>query len=176
MDDELKFVEGLYDDAEEEIKDIYRQQKKARDELLNQIALVMLAYTVIDDVMRLSRGDKIKEYSRLSKLIKSSCKATGKAQDCLLYTSPIVVWGKIAESTANYMSKGKLIGIAGRIETRSYGSKDGGRRYITEVVADEVSFLEWGGNKTSGSDNGNIPSDYFGQGDMEPIDDPDMPF
>lgn len=89
---------------------------------------------------------------------------------------PIVVWGKIAESTANYMSKGKLIGIAGRIETRSYGSKDGGRRYITEVVADEVSFLEWGGNKTSGSDNGNIPSDYFGQGDMEPIDDPDMPF
>lgn len=97
---------------------------------------------------------------------------------------PVVVWGKIAESTANYMSKGKLIGVAGRIETRSYEAKDGGRRYVTEVVADEVSFLEWGGNKSSGMDTGNnsynnssIPSDYFGGGDMTPIDDgEDMPF
>lgn len=98
---------------------------------------------------------------------------------------PVVVWGKIAESTANYMSKGKLIGVAGRIETRSYEAKDGGRRYVTEVVADEVSFLEWGGNKASGMDTGNssfnnnssIPNDYFGGGDMTPIDDgEDMPF
>lgn len=56
---------------------------------------------------------------------------------------PIVVWGKQAESTANYMSKGKLLSVAGRIETRSYESKDGGRRYVMEVVADEVMFLEW---------------------------------
>lgn len=97
---------------------------------------------------------------------------------------PIVVWGKIAESTANYMSKGKLIGVSGRIETRSYEAKDGGRRYVTEVVADEVSFLEWGGNKSSGMDTGSsshgssVPSDYFGGGsDMTPIDDgEDMPF
>ena len=56
---------------------------------------------------------------------------------------PIVIWGKQAESTANYMSKGKLISVAGRIETRSYEAKDGTRRYVTEVVADEVQFLEW---------------------------------
>ncbi|MEG0613726.1 MAG: single-stranded DNA-binding protein [Clostridium sp.] len=97
---------------------------------------------------------------------------------------PVVVWGKQAESTANYMSKGKLLSVAGRIETRSYEAKDGGRRYVTEVVADEVSFLEWGGNKTSGMNTGensqsnsSIPSDYFGGGDMTPIDDgEDMPF
>lgn len=88
---------------------------------------------------------------------------------------PVVVWGKIAESTANYMSKGKLIGIAGRIETRSYEAKDGGRRYVTEVIADEVQFLDYGGSKDSGQ--GNIPSNYFGNGDMTPIDDgEDMPF
>ncbi|MEG1257250.1 single-stranded DNA-binding protein, partial [Clostridium sp.] len=89
-----------------------------------------------------------------------------------------------AESTANYMSKGKLLSVAGRIETRSYEAKDGGRRYVTEVVADEVSFLEWGGNKTSGMNtsanshnDSSIPSDYFGGGDMTPIDDgEDMPF
>jgi len=79
---------------------------------------------------------------------------------------PIVVWGKQAESTANYMSKGKLLSVAGRIETRSYEAKDGGRRYVTEVVADEVSFLEYG-NKNQGQSN----SDYT------PVDDgEDMPF
>lgn len=56
---------------------------------------------------------------------------------------PIVIWGKQAESTANYMSKGKLMGVSGRIQTRSYDAKDGTKRYITEVVADEVQFLEW---------------------------------
>lgn len=80
---------------------------------------------------------------------------------------PIVVWGKIAESTANYMTKGKLIGIAGKIETRSYNAKDGSKRYVTEVVADEVSFLEWGKKE----DN-----NYFGGGDMTPIDGEEMPF
>ena len=54
---------------------------------------------------------------------------------------PIVVWGKIAESTANYMNKGSMIAIAGRVETRSYEAKDGSKRYVTEVVADEVKFL-----------------------------------
>ncbi len=79
---------------------------------------------------------------------------------------PIVVWGKQAESTANYMSKGKLLSVAGRIETRSYESKDGGRRYVTEVVADEVSFLEFG-NKSQGQ----------GNNDYTPVDDgEDMPF
>ncbi|ABQ23612.1 hypothetical protein CKR_P31 (plasmid) [Clostridium kluyveri NBRC 12016] len=55
---------------------------------------------------------------------------------------PIVVWGKIAESSANYLTKGKLAGVAGRIQTRSYEAKDGTMRYVTEVVADEVQFLE----------------------------------
>ncbi len=79
---------------------------------------------------------------------------------------PVVVWGKQAESTANYMSKGKLLSVAGRIETRSYEAKDGGRRYVTEVVADEVSFLEYG-NKNEGQ----AANDYT------PVDDgEDMPF
>jgi len=97
---------------------------------------------------------------------------------------PVVVWGKQAESTANYMSKGKQLSVAGRIETRSYDAKDGTKRYVTEVVADEVHFLEWGGNKASGNDtnsNGygapSIPDDYFGGADITPMDDgEDIPF
>ncbi len=70
------------------------------------------------------------------------------------------------------MSKGKLLSVAGRIETRSYEAKDGGRRYVTEVVADEVSFLEHGNkNAQAAQQNNNIPGDYFGEEDNS-----DMPF
>ncbi|WP_123054918.1 single-stranded DNA-binding protein [Clostridium sp. JN-1] len=97
---------------------------------------------------------------------------------------PIVVWGKQAESTANYMSKGKLIGISGRIQTRSYEAKDGSRRYVTEVIADEVQFLEWG-NKSASSNNANsseqsqntqgFNDSIYGE-DITPVDDGDIPF
>lgn len=90
---------------------------------------------------------------------------------------PIVVWGKQAESTANYMSKGKLLSVAGRIETRSYEAKDGGRRYVTEVVADEVSFLEYGNkNSQATQQNNGIQGDYFGGADYIQDDSEDMPF
>lgn len=95
---------------------------------------------------------------------------------------PIVVWGKQAESTANYMSKGKLIGISGRIQTRSYEAKDGGRRYVTEVVADEIQFLEWGGNKSSApkdelrADSMRDMNEPDIGADITPIDDGDIPF
>lgn len=64
-----------------------------------------------------------------------------------------VIWGKQAESTANYMSKGSLIGIVGRIETRSYDAKDGSKRYVTEVIADEVEFLDYGNKKEKESND-----------------------
>lgn len=56
---------------------------------------------------------------------------------------PVVVFGKQAESTCNYVIKGRLISISGNIQTRNYEAKDGTRRYVTEVIADEVQFLEW---------------------------------
>ncbi|MBC2582214.1 single-stranded DNA-binding protein [Clostridium sp. DJ247] len=100
---------------------------------------------------------------------------------------PVVVWGKQAESTANYMGKGKLIGVSGRIQTRSYDAKDGTKRYVTEVIAEEVQFLEWGaGNKSAmPSMNENSP-EGFGRtqgfdenaygADITPVDDGDIPF
>ena len=54
---------------------------------------------------------------------------------------PIVVWRKQAENCANYISKGSLVALEGRMEVRSY-EKDGQRRWVTEVVADNVRFLD----------------------------------
>lgn len=95
---------------------------------------------------------------------------------------PVVVWGKSAESTAQYMNKGKLMAVSGRIQTRSYEAKDGGKRYVTEVVADEVQFLEWGAKGSSNNEGGfggnNKNDSGFGSSfdDMTPVDDGDIPF
>lgn len=104
---------------------------------------------------------------------------------------PVVIWGKQAENTAQYMSKGSQIAISGRISVRTYDAKDGTKRYVTEVVADTfngVSFLSKGngaGNNGgsfngSGSDYSRSSNDTFGgmnfEEDMTPVDDGDMPF
>ncbi|AYC28852.1 single-stranded DNA-binding protein [Paenisporosarcina cavernae] len=51
------------------------------------------------------------------------------------------VWGKIAENTAKFCGKGSLVGVTGRIQSRSYEKEDGNRVFVTEVVGEEVQFL-----------------------------------
>ena len=53
-----------------------------------------------------------------------------------------VAWRKQAENLANYMHKGSLIGVDGRIQTRSYENQEGRRVWVTEVLAESIQFLE----------------------------------
>ena len=53
-----------------------------------------------------------------------------------------VIWRKSAENFANFMHKGSLVGIEGRIQTRNYENQQGQRVYVTEVVVENFSFLE----------------------------------
>lgn len=53
---------------------------------------------------------------------------------------PVVCWRQVADLSAQYLSKGKQVAIAGEVQMRSY-EKDGQKRYVTEIVADEVQFL-----------------------------------
>lgn len=66
----------------------------------------------------------------------------------------IVAWRGLAENCANYLSKGRLAAVEGRLQIRSYETQEGQRRRVAEVVADEVRFLDRGG--TSGGE-GNLP-------------------
>lgn len=61
----------------------------------------------------------------------------------------IVVWGKQAESCSNYLSKGKLVAIQGSIQSSSYKTQSGDTRYVTDVIANKVEFLEWGERTTN---------------------------
>jgi single-strand DNA-binding protein len=53
----------------------------------------------------------------------------------------IVAWGKTAELIENYVPKGKEIGLEGRLTSRSYDDKDGVKKYVTEVICNEVLLL-----------------------------------
>ncbi|WP_010094654.1 single-stranded DNA-binding protein [Ornithinibacillus scapharcae] len=72
-----------------------------------------------------------------------------------------VIWRRPAETLANYMKKGSLIGVDGRIQTRSFEGQDGKMVYITEVVADSVQFLE---SKGSSQGSGRGGQDSYSPG------------
>ena len=105
-----------------------------------------------------------------------------------------VIWRKAAENFCKFTSKGSLVGIDGRIQTRTYDDKNGQKVYVTEVVVDNFSLLESkkdrqnnantgnnGGYSNSGnnstSNNSNASQDPFsGSGDTIDISDDNLPF
>ena len=73
----------------------------------------------------------------------------------------IVAWRKQAENICQYLDKGSLVSVEGRIQTGSFDDKDGNKRYTTDVVADQVNFLESKAQRSSGSQNSDVtPYDY----------------
>ena len=75
----------------------------------------------------------------------------------------IVVWNKVGENCAQYLSKGRKVAVQGRLQIRNYEDDKGYKKYITEVVANSVEFLEFG-NKQQSEDFG-IDVD-FDEGDV----------
>lgn len=63
-----------------------------------------------------------------------------------------VAWRKQAENIAKYCTKGTQVAVEGRIQTRSYDAQDGTKRYVTEIIADNVTFLGRS-NGTAGENN-----------------------
>lgn len=101
----------------------------------------------------------------------------------------VVVFRKQAENVNNYLFKGNLAGVDGRLQSRSYENNEGKRIFVTEVVADSVQFLEPKGNNNqnvsqgqqTGNNNqqtGNVSNDNPFANANGPIDiqDSDLPF
>ena len=79
----------------------------------------------------------------------------------------IVVWRKQAENVKNYLQQGSQVAIDGRIQTRSYDDNNGQKRYVTEVVADNVEFL---GSKNSSSNSSNMKGSSKSNAEPTPYD------
>ena len=80
-----------------------------------------------------------------------------------------VAWRKTAENVGKYVRKGSLVGVDGRIQTRNYEAKDGTRRYITEVVAENVRFLDSRGESQQ-SESKLSSKEPFEQNKFNPFD------
>jgi single-strand DNA-binding protein len=78
---------------------------------------------------------------------------------------PIVTWRNLAETCGKYLGKGRLVAVSGRIQVRTYEDNDGQRRYVTEVVADQVQFLERARDGQAQQPSG-----------FTPVDDEELPF
>lgn len=83
----------------------------------------------------------------------------------------IVVWNKQAESCAQYLSKGKVAAVVGRLQIRSYEAKDGTKRRVAEVVAENVRFLspKGGGNEPTPREFDEFPKEMN-------LEDEEVPF
>jgi len=95
----------------------------------------------------------------------------------------IVTWRVLADNCAKYLQKGSKVGVVGQIQTRQYDDKNGVRRYITEIIADEVEFLtskgaSEGREEPSQRNAQNNADDLFGDelAAFEPVDDAELPF
>lgn len=85
---------------------------------------------------------------------------------------PIVVWRAQAENCAKYLGKGSLVAVKGSISTRSYDDNNGNKRFVTEVVAENVQFLTPKSN--TAENNPKTPTEQFGS-NLESAED-DLPF
>lgn len=83
----------------------------------------------------------------------------------------VVVWRALAENVHKYLKKGSKAAVSGALQVRSYEAADGSKRYVTEVVADEVEFLS-----TRNSDSEGYTPRNESVAKLEPVDDSDLPF
>lgn len=93
----------------------------------------------------------------------------------------VTVFGRLAENCDKYLEKGRLVAIQGRLQTGSYKNKDGVTVYTTDVVANNVEFLEWGDKKSSGEsrdtrDTRESKPEAAVPDGFQALDDDDIPF
>lgn len=94
----------------------------------------------------------------------------------------IVAWRQLGETCGKYLAKGRMVSVIGEIQNRSYDAKDGSKRYITEIVADEVEFLTPKGQDSGSGNGGGYERAYERQATPQApegfteIDDDQLPF
>lgn len=84
----------------------------------------------------------------------------------------IVCWRQTAEFAAKYFAKGRKIAVEGTLQTRSYDAQDGTKRYVTEIIADNVEFCD---SRQDGGQNAQKPQ-QAPRGGFEEADDEGLPF
>lgn len=85
---------------------------------------------------------------------------------------PIVTFKKQAENVTNYLKKGSLVGVTGRIQTRNYEGQNGQRVYVTEVIAESVQFLDSKGDRKEQGNSHQQQNNYSQESNQQSYNDP----
>ena len=91
----------------------------------------------------------------------------------------IVTWRGLADNCAKYLSKGRKVCVVGQLQNRTYDDKEGNKRYVSEIVADDVEFINAGGGNNDNSSNDSASARSGGNkkvSDLQPVDTDDLPF
>lgn len=88
----------------------------------------------------------------------------------------VVVWRGLAENCGKYLKKGSKAAICGTLQTRSYDDKDGVKRYVTEIVADDVEFLSTPRDEAADGQRAAQKAPNKKVSDLKPIEDDGLPF
>ncbi len=134
MTEEEKFIEGLYDEANEQLKEVYKEQKQNRDELLREIALIMLTYTIIDGLMSLKSKNKRNEYKSLSKLITTATQGQKATQTRVINN----ILGNTVKNTFDFYSYNANLKDVKKIIENNFK----GKHFSTRVWDNEKKVAE----------------------------------
>lgn len=141
---EFEFIHSLYDEANQQLKDVYKNQKQNRDELLSELAQIMLIYIIADNLMKISRNDRNKEYLRLSKMINNFSSGQAKLTESIMND----ILNNTAKNTFNFYSyNAKLKDVKEIIDsnfkgkhfsTRVWDNEQETAKYLNKKVHDFV--------------------------------------
>lgn len=136
---------------------------------MNQVVLIGRLTRDVD--LRYTSGTQM-AIARFSVAIDRPKKPDGEKQTDF---PNVVVFGKQAENCERFLKKGRLVGVQGRIQTGSYTNKNGDKVYTTEVVANNVEFLDWGESDTQKKERRQAQEPDVPDG-FAAVEDEDIPF
>ena len=137
--------------------------------------VILSGNLVADPEIRTTSSDKTVATLRLA--VRRAWKKTDENQPDADFFN-IVAWERLAEFCRNYLTKGSKIIVEGRLQSRSYEAKDGTKRYVTEVIANEIEFASSKSDRPreSSYDDRSDKKPSAPGNEIENIDDVDIPF
>lgn len=117
--------------------------------------VVLMGRLVREPEVRYSQGEKAMAIARYTLAVDRKFKRDGEPEADFI---PCIAFGKLAEFSEKYLTKGVKIAVTGRIQTGSYVNKEGNRIYTTDVIVEEQEFCE--SKKANGENNQSEPSPY----------------
>jgi single-strand DNA-binding protein len=136
---------------------------------VNQITIVGHAGAVPE----LSYGQNNVPFCRFSVAVNEQWKTDGEKRERVTWF-PVVCFNGLAENCANYIDRGRLVAVQGRVQTREYEDREGTKHQVMQVVAEKVTFL--GAKRGEGNDRHTSTGQSGGNNRQESSLDNDIPF